>query len=53
MAYVVAHELVHLEHRHHGEVFWRRLAEIQPDYQRRKGLLERWERERVGGRRGV
>ncbi len=53
MAYVVAHELVHLEHRHHGEAFWRRLAEIQPDYQRRKAMLERWERERVGGRRGV
>lgn len=39
--YVVVHELCHLEHRHHQPPFWRRVAELMPDYGRRR----RWLRE--------
>lgn len=43
MEYVVAHEVAHLVHRHHGPDFWTLLAETLPDWQERKVLLERWE----------
>ncbi len=40
--YVVAHELCHLIHAHHGPRFWRELERIMPDYeQRRKELHKR------------
>jgi hypothetical protein len=39
--YVVAHELVHLTHRHHGDRFWAALGRVMPDYdQRRQALVE-------------
>lgn len=37
--YVVAHELCHLEHLHHGAAFWKRLAEVLPDYEQRRERL--------------
>lgn len=39
--YVVVHELCHLEHPHHQPPFWRRVAELMPDY----GRHRRWLRE--------
>lgn len=30
--YIVVHEMVHLKHRSHSCEFWRRVAEIEPDY---------------------
>lgn len=44
--YVVAHEVAHLIHRHHGEDFWGTLARTLPDWAARKVMLERWEGER-------
>jgi len=43
--YVVAHEVVHLEHADHTKAFWARLGVIMPDYERRKEDLRR-----LGGR---
>lgn len=37
--YVLVHELVHLEHHHHREAFWTRLAVLLPDYAERKSWL--------------
>lgn len=45
MEYVVAHEVVHLVHRHHAPEFWRLLAQTMPDWAERKAMLERWEGE--------
>lgn len=38
--YVVVHELCHLEHPHHQPPFWRRVAELMPDYGRRRRWLK-------------
>ena len=43
--YVVAHELAHLLHRHHGPDFWAALARTLPDWPERKAMLEAWERD--------
>jgi hypothetical protein len=43
--YVVAHEVAHLLHRHHGPEFWRGLALTLPDWGERKAMLERWEQD--------
>ena len=43
--YVVAHELAHLLHRHHGPDFWAALAQTLPDWPERKAMLEAWERD--------
>lgn len=37
--YVVAHELCHLEHLHHGPQFWQRLRDVLPDYEQRRERL--------------
>ena len=39
--YVVAHELVHLEHPNHTERFWRALEAAQSDYEARRAALRR------------
>jgi predicted metal-dependent hydrolase len=39
--YVVAHELVHLEHRHHTPEFWATLGRVLPDYEERREALRR------------
>lgn len=38
--YVVVHELCHLEHPHHRPAFWRRVAELLPDYGRQRSWLK-------------
>lgn len=37
--YVVAHELVHLQHRDHSPAFWSALQAVQPDYRARRAAL--------------
>jgi predicted metal-dependent hydrolase len=37
--YVLAHEVVHLLHDHHGAEFWRTLGRIMPDYEERRREL--------------
>ena len=49
LAYVVAHEVAHLAHRHHGPAFWSTLARTLPDWAEGKARLERWEGERRAG----
>lgn len=39
VAYVVAHELVHLLHRDHSAAFWRTLGRVMPDYEKRRAAL--------------
>ena len=38
--YVVAHEVVHLAHEHHGPAFWSALGRLMPDYEARKARLK-------------
>lgn len=38
--YVVAHEVVHLAHAHHGTAFWGTLGRLMPDYEARKARLK-------------
>jgi len=37
--YVIVHELLHLVEPHHTPAFWRRVARVMPDYERRKQAL--------------
>jgi predicted metal-dependent hydrolase len=37
--YVVAHEVVHLLHQHHGPAFWTRLGRLMPDHEERRARL--------------
>lgn len=39
IAYVVAHELTHLNYPHHGKSFWHALEKIFPEYQKAKKWL--------------
>jgi predicted metal-dependent hydrolase len=39
--YVVAHELVHLIHRHHGHDFWSALGRVMPAYDDRRRTLRK------------
>jgi predicted metal-dependent hydrolase len=38
--YVVAHEVVHLAHEHHGPTFWGALGRLMPDYETRRARLK-------------
>ena len=38
IAYLVLHELCHLEEHHHGPRFWQRLRSVASDYEK----IERW-----------
>lgn len=40
IAYVVMHELCHLEHKHHGKAFYDLLGRLMPDWERRRKKLE-------------
>jgi predicted metal-dependent hydrolase len=42
--YLVAHELVHLIERSHGDAFWERLERLIPDY----ADCQRWLKEHGG-----
>ena len=39
--YVVAHEMCHINHKHHSNKFWESLRIIMPDYEERKERLRR------------
>jgi len=39
--YVITHELCHIREAHHGRAFFDYLSEVMPDWQERKGHLER------------
>jgi predicted metal-dependent hydrolase len=39
--YVIVHELAHGRHPHHGRAFFDLLSQMMPDWERRKGTLER------------
>jgi len=41
--YVVAHELCHVRHKHHGKSFWAELAGVMPDWKTRRQCLRQWE----------
>jgi predicted metal-dependent hydrolase len=43
LEYVVAHEVVHLLHRHHQSAFWETLGSIMTDFKERKACLKSWE----------
>ena len=43
LEYVVAHEVVYLLHRHHGDAFWETLSSVMPDWRECKACLESWE----------
>lgn len=38
--YVVAHEVVHLQHPNHTPAFWAALGRVMPDYERRRARLK-------------
>lgn len=38
--YVVAHEVAHLRHMHHGPEFWREVARLYPDFARARHALK-------------
>jgi predicted metal-dependent hydrolase len=37
--YVVVHELAHVAEKNHGKRFWKRVAEIVPDFKEKKKWL--------------
>lgn len=39
--YVIAHEICHLKHPHHGRAFFRLLSEMFPGWQQVKARLEK------------
>jgi predicted metal-dependent hydrolase len=39
--YVLVHELCHVRHRNHSDAFWRLLASVMPDYERRRDALRK------------
>ncbi|MBW4509067.1 MAG: M48 family metallopeptidase [Scytonematopsis contorta HA4267-MV1] len=43
LEYVVAHEVVHLLHRHHQSAFWETLGTVMSDFKERKACLKSWE----------
>lgn len=45
LEYVVAHEVAHLVHRHHGPAFWATVARALPDWAELRAMLETWEQD--------
>ena len=43
--YVVVHELSHIKHKHHQKPFWNEVAKVIPDFQNRRKLLRKFEKE--------
>jgi len=43
--YVVVHELSHIKHKHHQKPFWDEVAKVMPDFQKRRKLLRKIEKE--------
>lgn len=41
LEYVIAHELCHLKHPHHGKAFFKMLTAVMPDWESRKERLEK------------
>lgn len=41
LEYVVAHELCHLVHRHHGKRFWQKVEKVYPDHKRARAWLRK------------
>lgn len=39
--YVIAHELIHIEHPNHSPTFWANLGMVMPDYEQRREALRR------------
>ncbi len=40
--YMVVHELCHIHHRNHMDLFWNEVDKVMPDYQERKQWLKRY-----------
>lgn len=38
--YLVVHELSHIQHKNHGEEFWRQVGSVLPDYKKRRTWLK-------------
>lgn len=38
--YIVVHEMCHMDHRNHSKYFWKRVAEIMPDYKEKHEWLK-------------
>ena len=43
--YIVVHELSHIKHKHHQKPFWDEVAKVMPDFQKRRKLLRKLEKE--------
>ncbi|MDX2074137.1 MAG: M48 family metallopeptidase, partial [Alphaproteobacteria bacterium] len=41
MDYVVAHEVAHLRHHHHGTAFWQAVETLYPGYEKQENWLKR------------
>ena len=48
--YVVAHEVAHLQHHHHGPEFWGLVGRLHPDYEAHRAWLRQHGRDlqRIG-----
>ncbi len=42
IAYVVLHEVMHLKHFNHGQVFWQEIRQIMPDYKERMNYFKQF-----------
>jgi predicted metal-dependent hydrolase len=39
--YVIAHELIHINHPNHSPTFWSNLGRVMPDYEQRREMLRK------------